>query len=481
MARHIQITSANVNCSSATASPQRPAALAGNSPYAAKPSCQRYLAPPGTPQVNCRNVVTLQQPPRQANDSGPAARGRLSPPTASPIPVSSCRTGSMTVPIGFGTLASSASAMTLPPDGLMRPSLFSYVPGADVKVRAPERMYSSPLLSWKSLQQRGAAVEEKLAATGASQPGGLPENLHVGGPGEAAEQPFSALCNSMKLGLANLTSELNQASSNVEKEFDTPIKTAPTLKASAAEGVCLNFDVTKFVEDPPTSCTTVSSPVAVSSTPDESALALSEDGAGPTSDKIPSEQNYTAEQWDAFRELEEVEMLRENHNLEHLLAQERSRSAQMQKIFATELMAQKDAHTRDVSALEAMVSKVVAENKKLSGMVEKLCGQVQDGAFDMTAVTDSTTQDTSDASSSESKKSLRTGLAANGAQSRVNAQRNCPVAHRKGSSDAETSTLPSESEDLYLTSGDDTSASSVRMRMLLARERQADLAYTYAD
>jgi len=393
----------------------------------------------------------------------------------------------MTVPIGFGSLASSASAMTLPQDGIARPALFSYVPGADMKVRVPERMCSSPLLSWKSLRQRGAAVEEKLAATGASQPGALLENLHVAEPGETAEQPFSALCSSMKLGLANLKSELNEASKCVEGDFDTPIKVAPTSKSSAFAGVCLGFDATKFVEDPPTSCTTVSSPIATVSTPAESAPALSEVGSngmveGPTSDKIPSEQNYTAEQWDAFRELEEVEMLRENHNLEHLLAQERSRSKQMQKIFATELMAQKDAHTRDVSALEAMVSKVVAENKKLSGMVEKLCGQVQDGALDMTAVTDSTTQDSSDASShSESKTSLRTGLGTNGSQSRVNAQRNCAMAQRKGSSDAETSTLPSESEDLYLTSGDDTSASSVRMRMLLARERQADLAYTYAD
>lgn len=356
-----------------------------------------------------------------------------------------------------------------------------------MKVRVPERMCSSPLLSWKSLRQRGAAVEEKLAATGASQPGALLENLHVAEPGETAEQPFSALCNSMKLGLANLESELNEASKCVEGDFDTPIKVAPTSQSSAFAGICFGFDATKFVEDPPTSCTTVSSPTATVSTPAESAPATSEVGSngmveGPTSDKIPSEQNYTAEQWDAFRELEEVEMLRENHNLEHLLAQERSRSKQMQKIFATELMAQKDAHTRDVSALEAMVSKVVAENKKLSGMVEKLCGQVQDGALDMAAVTDSTTQDSGDASShSESKTSLRTGLGTNGSQSRVNAQRNCAMAHRKGSSDAETSTLPSESEDLYLTSGDDTSASSVRMRMLLARERQADLAYTYAD
>lgn len=98
--------------------------------------------------------------------------------------------------------------------------------------------------------------------------------------------------------------------------------------------------------------------------------------AQPPSEKPSSNLSYTSEQWRAFQELEQAEMLCEFRRLEINLAEERSRNAELQKLFATELMAQKDAHARDVIALEDMVGKVLNENKRLSGMVEQLCGKV---------------------------------------------------------------------------------------------------------
>lgn len=86
--------------------------------------------------------------------------------------------------------------------------------------------------------------------------------------------------------------------------------------------------------------------------------------------------SYTAEQWEAFHELEEAEMRNEIRRLEMALAEERHRGHQLQQTFAEELMAQKDAHTRDITVLEDMLAKVMEENGNLSMMVRRLCAQV---------------------------------------------------------------------------------------------------------
>lgn len=143
----------------------------------------------------------------------------------------------------------------------------------------------------------------------------------------------------------------------------------------------------------PSSSTTVSSPQVAEYNPPKATQAfaecmptqatkttkpVSEDGSQGSSERpLRSNQSYTSEQWKAYQELEQEELRCEHRRLELALNEERSRSNQLQKIFASELMAQKDAHARDVAALEDMVAKVLAENKNLSGMVEQLCGQVQ--------------------------------------------------------------------------------------------------------
>lgn len=91
---------------------------------------------------------------------------------------------------------------------------------------------------------------------------------------------------------------------------------------------------------------------------------------------VPSNASLTSEQERAYHEAEQAAVLCEMKRMENCLAEERQRSALLQKTFAQELMAQKDAHARDIAALEEMVGKVLADNQRLSSMVEDLCGQV---------------------------------------------------------------------------------------------------------
>jgi len=115
--------------------------------------------------------------------------------------------------------------------------------------------------------------------------------------------------------------------------------------------------------------------------PGHQSVYPSDDGS--TSEKhkhcstIPSDHgSLTTDQLKAYRELEQAEMACALKRAENCLVEERERSASLQTMFATELMAQKDAHTRDVASLEDMVTKVLAENQRLSNMVEGLCAQV---------------------------------------------------------------------------------------------------------
>lgn len=92
---------------------------------------------------------------------------------------------------------------------------------------------------------------------------------------------------------------------------------------------------------------------------------------------IPSNPSLTSEQERAYNEAEQAAMACEVRRMENCLAEERERNAMLQKTFAMELMAQKDAHARDITALEAMIGKVLADNRRLSGIVEGLCGQAE--------------------------------------------------------------------------------------------------------
>jgi len=94
---------------------------------------------------------------------------------------------------------------------------------------------------------------------------------------------------------------------------------------------------------------------------------------------IPSDESLSAEQLRAYKELEQAEMACALKRMENCLQEERDRRNMLQQTFATELMQQKDAHSRDVAALEDMISKVLAENRRLSNMVEGLCGKAQQG------------------------------------------------------------------------------------------------------
>jgi len=80
----------------------------------------------------------------------------------------------------------------------------------------------------------------------------------------------------------------------------------------------------------------------------------------------------TAEQYQAYQELEQAELLAEIRRLEVIVEEEREEKKLLRDTFAAELMAQQDAHQRDVKVLEDVVAKVVEENHQLSDMVVKL-------------------------------------------------------------------------------------------------------------
>eukprot|EP00427_Karlodinium_veneficum_P010837 CAMPEP_0169083038 /NCGR_PEP_ID=MMETSP1015-20121227/11864_1 /TAXON_ID=342587 /ORGANISM="Karlodinium micrum, Strain CCMP2283" /LENGTH=386 /DNA_ID=CAMNT_0009142933 /DNA_START=94 /DNA_END=1254 /DNA_ORIENTATION=- len=97
------------------------------------------------------------------------------------------------------------------------------------------------------------------------------------------------------------------------------------------------------------------------------------------SSNIQTNKSLTSEQLQAYREVEQAEMTCELKRMENMLLEERDRNAKMQNTFAHELMAQRDAHTRDVKALEDVIAKVLEDNRRLSSMVDGLCGQVEKG------------------------------------------------------------------------------------------------------
>jgi len=101
---------------------------------------------------------------------------------------------------------------------------------------------------------------------------------------------------------------------------------------------------------------------------------------------IRSDESLTTEQLRAYKELEQAEMSCEMKRLENHLVEERERSGQLQRMFTTELMGQKEAHARDVAALEDMIGKVLEENKRLSSMVEGLCEQAGHGDKDLSRI-----------------------------------------------------------------------------------------------
>jgi hypothetical protein len=97
------------------------------------------------------------------------------------------------------------------------------------------------------------------------------------------------------------------------------------------------------------------------------------------SSNIHTNKSLTSEQLQAYREVEQAEMMCELKRMENMLLEERERNTNLQNTFAHELMAQRDAHSRDVKALEDVISKVLEDNRRLSTMVEGLCGQVEKG------------------------------------------------------------------------------------------------------
>jgi hypothetical protein len=187
-------------------------------------------------------------------------------------------------------------------------------------------------------------------------------------------QSLSNFIEHKKQGLSSKSSKSSSKSSDAERvlEFMGP-STRQTSNGSAST----------YMKAIHQSAPEARSPDAASLFPKQCTPTVSEDGSNDTCAKPPSAgrssphcESYTEEQWKAFHELEQAEMLCEFRRMEMALAEERSRSAQLQKIFAMELMAQKDAHARDVASLEDMVSKVLTENRRLSTMVEHLCGEV---------------------------------------------------------------------------------------------------------
>jgi len=138
-----------------------------------------------------------------------------------------------------------------------------------------------------------------------------------------------------------------------------------------------------FPQAVPATCTAMAM-VQETGSPGQRSVYPSDDGS--TSEKAKhcstihsQDESLTTEQLKAYKELEHAEMACDMKRMENCLTEERERSKSLQKMFATELCAQKDAHSRDVASLESMIGKVLAENQRLTNMVEGLCSKVEQG------------------------------------------------------------------------------------------------------
>jgi hypothetical protein len=95
--------------------------------------------------------------------------------------------------------------------------------------------------------------------------------------------------------------------------------------------------------------------------------------------QIKNSQNFTQEQWKAFEDVEQMELLDEIRRLKRVVeeemersSEERDRSNALQEQLAAELTEQKNLHRRDVEDLEQSVSKAIRENERLSGLFNEL-------------------------------------------------------------------------------------------------------------
>merc|ERR1719401_1464114 len=122
------------------------------------------------------------------------------------------------------------------------------------------------------------------------------------------------------------------------------------------------------------------------------------------SSNIKTDKSLNSEQLQAYREVEQAEMTCELQRMENVLSEERERNIQLQNTFSQELIAQRDAHTRDVKALEDVIAKVLEDNRRLSVMVEGLCGQVEQGSKHWVSRNTSFTTGTPTSSSGRSQK-----------------------------------------------------------------------------
>jgi len=187
------------------------------------------------------------------------------------------------------------------------------------------------------------------------------------------------------------------------------------------------------------------------------------------------DEDYTSEQWKAFEELEQAEMLCEFRRLEIALAEERSKSAQLQKIFAIELMAQKDAHSRDVRALEDMVGKVLNENKRLSGLVEKLCGDVNAKPLEMPGTGEATNDSIACTTLSSAHEKNIAGMIA---QKCLESPCKDTMPTRKGSFDADAST---DCEHLATSSSDGTNTDSTSAFLIVRKDLGDRKSFAYVN
>jgi len=180
--------------------------------------------------------------------------------------------------------------------------------------------------------------------------------------------------------------------------------------------------------------------LGVTDSPAQRSVGPSEDGSTSEKNKhcstIPSDDSLTPEQLRAYKEVEQAEMACEVKRMENLLTEERERSSSLQKLFATELMAQKEAHTNDVASLENMISKVLAENKRLSTMVEGLSGQVKASRGQLSPASSSTcpsgsTSPPSSNTSNRSKRSpVQSGSSGDDAPGRLDPKHKSNIIHR---------------------------------------------------
>lgn len=85
-----------------------------------------------------------------------------------------------------------------------------------------------------------------------------------------------------------------------------------------------------------------------------------------------STQCLTADQQQAYQELEQVELLGHIRQLEVTLEEERQEKKLLRDTFASELMAQQDAHMHEVKVLEDLVAKLSEEKRHLSDMLGQL-------------------------------------------------------------------------------------------------------------